>query len=88
MTTIGDNSNPGGIAAGQLRSLVERIESIEAEIKERNEDKSGVYKEAKSNGFDAKILREVVRLRRMKPDERQEHETILDLYKHALEMVA
>ena len=88
MTTIGDNSNPGGIAADQLRSLVDRIEAIEAEIKERNEDKSSVYKEAKGAGYDTKILREVIRMRRMKPDERHEHETILDLYKHALEMVA
>ena len=88
MTTIGDNSNPVGIAAGQLRSLVERIESIEAEIKERNRDKSGVYQEAKGAGYDLKALREIVRIRRQSPDERQEHETIVDLYRSALGMVA
>lgn len=88
MTTIGDNSNLPGYAADILRGLVDRIEAIEGEIKERNADKSDVYKEAKANGYDTKALREIIRIRRQAPDERQEHETIVELYRNALGMLA
>ena len=74
------------IAAGQLRSLVERIEHLEAEISELNDDKKEVYGEAKATGFDVKALKRVVHLRRMDAAERAEFETIVDLYKHALGM--
>lgn len=75
----------GGVAGDQLRSIVERIERIEEEIKTLNEDKKEIYAEAKDNGFDVKILREVIRLRKQDQDERDEMETLLDVYLHAIE---
>lgn len=75
-----------GFAAGQLKSLVERIERLEEEKVSLTNDVSEVYAEAKSNGFDTKIMREVVRLRKLDKADRQEHEAILDLYLSALGM--
>lgn len=74
----------GDIAADRLRNLVERIEHIEAEIKELNEGKKEIYTEAKSNGFDVKILREVVRRRKQDQEERDEQESLLETYLNAL----
>ena len=76
-------SGPGGVAGDRLRAFVERIERIEEDIKGLNEDKKDVYAEAKGEGFDAKILREVVRLRKQDESEREEHDSLLDLYLHA-----
>lgn len=73
------------VAAHQLRAVIERIERIEAEIKERNSDKSDIYKEAKSNGFDPKALRALVAERRKDPADLQELEAIMDVYRTALE---
>ena len=70
---------------GQLRALVERIERLEEEIAELNGDKSEVYKEAKSHGFDAKIIRKVVAARRKDPSERQEEDALFDMYMAAIE---
>src|SRR5580765_3798890 len=70
----------------QLRSVIERIENLEGEIKELQSDKSDIYREAKGNGYDCKALREIVRIRRQDPDARQEAETILETYMHALGM--
>ncbi len=77
----------GGIAAGQLRSFIERIERLEEEKKGISDDIRDVFAEAKGNGFDTKIMRQVIRLRKQEPNERQEAEAILDLYMHALGMV-
>ena len=60
-------SGPGGVAGDQLRALVERIEHVEEEIKALTEDKKDIYAEAKGQGFDIKILREVVRIRKKDP---------------------
>lgn len=82
--------NTEAVAADQLRSFVERIERIERieeEIKGLNEDKSDIYKEAKANGFDVKVLRKVVALRRKDYAERQEEDAILEIYMQALGMV-
>lgn len=79
--------NTEAVAADQLRSFVERIERIEEEIKGLNEDKSDIYKEAKANGFDVKVLRKVVALRRKDYAERQEEDAILEIYMQALGMV-
>ncbi|GGE79330.1 DUF2312 domain-containing protein [Stappia taiwanensis] len=79
-------TDTGGIASDQLRAFVERIERLEEEKKVLADDIKDVYAEAKGNGFDAKILRKVVMLRKKKPHEREEEESILDLYKHALGM--
>ena len=73
-----------GIAGEQLKSIVERIERLEEEKKALADDIKEVYAEAKGNGFDAKIMRKVVSLRRMDRDKRVEEETILDLYLSAL----
>lgn len=78
--------DPGGIAADRLRSFVERIERLEEERKALGGDIKDVYAEAKSAGFDVKILRQVIRLRGKDQAELQEEETILDLYKRALGM--
>lgn len=76
----------GGIAAGQLRSIVERIERLEEEKSTIADDIRDVYAEAKANGYDAKILRQVIRLRKQDSAERLEQEAIRDLYLHALGM--
>ena len=77
-------SGPVGIAGDQLRAIVERIEHVEEEIKELTEAKKEIYLEAKGNGFDVKILREVIRLRKQDQKERDEQESLLDAYMQAI----
>jgi len=77
----------GGIAKEQLQSIIERIERLEEEKANLGADVREVYAEAKANGFDAKTLRQVVRLRKLDADDRQEQEYMLDLYLAALNMV-
>ena len=72
------------VSAEQLRLLIERIERLEEDKKGIADDIKDVYAEAKAVGYDAKIMRQVVRLRKMKPDDRAEMEAILDVYKAAL----
>ncbi|PTR07902.1 MULTISPECIES: DUF2312 domain-containing protein [Novosphingobium] len=81
MTTAGHNSTAGD---ERLRQLVERIERLEEEKKGIADDIRDVYSEAKSAGYDAKIMRQIVRLRAMPPDNRREMEAVLDVYKNAL----
>ena len=76
----------GGITAEQLRSYIERIERLEEEKAAIAADVREVYAEAKSNGFDVKIMRHVLRLRKLDHDDRSEQEALLDLYKRALGM--
>ena len=76
----------GGVAADRLRSLVDRIERLEEEKKALAEDIKDVFAEAKSAGFDVKVLRQLIRLRRQQPAEIEEQETLLDLYRRALGM--
>jgi uncharacterized protein (UPF0335 family) len=76
----------GGITAEQLRSYVERIERLEEEKAAIAADVREVYAEAKSNGFDIKIMRQVLRLRKLDHDDRSEQEALLELYKRALGM--
>jgi uncharacterized protein (UPF0335 family) len=78
-------SGPGGIAGNQLRAFVERIEHVEEEIKALNEDKKSIFDEAKNEGYDVKILKEVIRLRKQDKKERDEHESLLEVYLHAIE---
>jgi uncharacterized protein (UPF0335 family) len=68
----------------RLRLLIERVERLEEEKKGIGDDIKDVYAEGKAVGYDAKIMRKVVALRKMKPDDRREMETVLDLYKAAL----
>ena len=77
-------AGPEEIAGDQLRTIVERIEHVEEEIKELSEGKKEIYAEAKSNGFDVKIIREVIRLRKQDQNERDEQELLLDTYMQAL----
>jgi uncharacterized protein (UPF0335 family) len=73
-------------AKGQLKSLVERIEKMEEEKKAISGDIKEIYAEAKAHGFDTKVLRKVIGLRKKDLHEREEEEAILDLYLHALGM--
>ena len=81
-------SGPGGVAGDQLRAFVERIEHIEEEIKGLMEDKKEIFAEAKGEGFDVKILKEVIKIRKQDEKERDEKESLLDVYLHALETAA
>jgi uncharacterized protein (UPF0335 family) len=74
-------------AQGQLKSLVERIERLEEEKKTIAGDIKEVYAEAKANGFDTKILRKLITIRKKDRNEREEEEAILDLYMSALGML-
>lgn len=76
----------GGVARDQLRAFIERIERLEEEKKSIADDIKDVYAEAKATGFDAKILRKVVSIRKQDMNERLEQEAILDTYLHALGM--
>jgi len=75
---------PVEFAGDQLRAIIERIEHVEEEIKELAEAKKEIYLEAKSNGFDVKIIREVIRVRKQDPADRDEQESLLDVYLQAL----
>ena len=86
-TTKSKDADVGGIAAPQLRAFVERIERLEDEKKALAADIKEVYAEAKGNGFDTKILRKVISIRKLEDAERQEQESLLELYMAALGMV-
>ena len=74
-----------GIAGDRIRSFIERIEHIEEELKALNEGKKEVFAEAKGEGFDVKVLKEILRLRKQDKDERDEQDSLLDLYMQAME---
>lgn len=86
MSEIGHNSS--GAANEHLKSFVERIERLEEEKAGLTSDIRDIYTEAKGYGFNVQVMRRVVRLRRMDAAERQEREAVLDLYLHALGMLA
>jgi uncharacterized protein (UPF0335 family) len=81
-----DDAKVGGIAVERLRSLIERIERLEEERKALGNDIKDIYGEAKSAGFDVKVLRTIIRLRKQEPAEIEEQETLLDVYRRALGM--
>jgi uncharacterized protein (UPF0335 family) len=76
----------GNISAERLRSLVERIERLEEERKALGSDIKDIFQEAKSAGFDVKVMRQLIRLRKMEPAEVEEQEALLDVYRRALGM--
>lgn len=76
----------GGVAVDRLRSLVERIERLEEERKALSGDIKDIYAEAKSAGFDVKVLRQLIRIRKQEAAEVEEQETMLDIYRRALGM--
>ena len=82
MSEAGHNS----VAADELRLLIERVERLEEEKAGVADDIKDVFIEAKARGYDAKIMKQVIRLRKMQEDDRREMEAILDTYKSALGM--
>ncbi len=76
----------GGIAADRLRSIIERIERLEEERKGLADNIKDIFAEAKSAGFDVKVLRSLISLRKKEPSEIEEQESLLDLYRRALGM--
>ena len=78
---MADITTPGG----RIRSFVERIEHLDAELQELNEQKKEVFLEAKAEGIDVKILKEIIKLRKQDNEERDERDTLLDLYMRAME---
>ncbi len=76
----------GGIATDRLRSFIERVERLEEEKGNIQKDIKEVYAEAKGTGFDVKIIRQIVRLRKIEEHVRKETDELLDLYKRAIGM--
>jgi len=79
------SATTGNIAAEKLKSFVERIERLESEKTELAGDIREVYSEAKGNGFDTKIMRQVIRLRKMEVADRREQDELLEIYRRALD---
>ena len=73
------------VPGSRIRSFMERIEQIENEIKDLNEAKKEIFSEAKGEGSDVKILKEIIKLRKQDQDERDEHESLLDVYMRAMD---
>jgi uncharacterized protein (UPF0335 family) len=73
------------IPGGKIRAFVERIENLDTELQELSEQKKEVFAEAKGEGFDVKILKEIIKLRKQDQEERDEREGLLDLYIRAME---
>ena len=82
----GPGSDTGGVAADRLRSIVERIERLEEERRALGSDIKDIYSEAKSAGFDVKVLRQLITIRKKQASEVEEQETLLDVYRRALGM--
>ncbi|RWI96077.1 DUF2312 domain-containing protein [Mesorhizobium sp.] len=87
MTTGEITETSQTVAAGQLRSIIERVERLNEEAKAIGDDKKDIFAEARGNGFSVKAIKTIIQLRRKDQAERQEEESILDLYKAALGMV-
>ncbi|GBR48567.1 MULTISPECIES: DUF2312 domain-containing protein [Neokomagataea] len=84
--TTPEDAATGGIAADRLRSLIERVERLEEERKALAGDIKDIFSEAKSAGFDVKIIRQIIKMRKQQPAEIEEQETLLDIYRRALGM--
>ena len=82
----GDDVKAGGVAIDRLRSIVERIERLEEEKKALSSDIKDIFAEAKSAGFDTKVLRQLIAIRKHDAAEVEEQETLLDVYRRALGM--
>lgn len=83
MTTFGT----GSISVQQLRQFIEKIERLEEEKTQLSEHVRDTFSEAKAHGFDVKTIRQIIKIRKMKPEDRTEQEELLDLYCHALGML-
>ncbi|MFT9382584.1 DUF2312 domain-containing protein [Gluconobacter sp. P5B12] len=76
----------GGIAAERLRSIIERVERLEEERKALSGDIKDIFAEARSAGFDVKVIRMIIQLRKQEPAEVEAQETLLEIYRRALGM--
>jgi uncharacterized protein (UPF0335 family) len=74
-----------GIAGNRILSFIERVEQIDEELKALTERKKEVFSDARGEGFDVKVLREILRMRKQDEDERDEQESLLDLYLRAIQ---
>ncbi len=83
---MSDDTEVGGIAAERLRSIIERVERLEEEKKALSSDIKDIMAEAKSAGFDVRVIRQIIRIRKQEPAEVEEQETLMDLYRRALGM--
>jgi uncharacterized protein (UPF0335 family) len=81
-----DHNEAGGIAADRLRSIIERVERLEEEKKALGSDIKDIFAEAKSAGFDVKVVRQLISMRKKEPAELEEQETLLETYRRALGM--
>ena len=86
MTGHNSGAVEGGIAADRLRSIIERVERLEEERKALAGDIKDVFSEAKSAGFDVKVIKQIIRIRKQEPAAVEEQETLLDVYRRALGM--
>lgn len=84
--TAGEGHNSGEVSGARLKAYVERIERVEGEQKALAEDKRDIYAEAKSTGFEPKIIRKMVSLRKANLEKRREEQELLDLYMSAIGM--
>ena len=85
---MADTVSSDSVAQDQLRAFIERIERMEEEKKAISDDIKEIYAEAKGNGFDTKVLRQIIRIRKQDAAERMEQEALLELYMAALGMAA
>ncbi|MCJ2119323.1 DUF2312 domain-containing protein [Methylobacterium sp. J-001] len=83
-----DMTDTVGVAGDRIRSIIERVERLEEEIKDLMEAKKEVFAEAKGEGLDVKILKDILKIRKQDKDERDEHETLLDVYLRAMDAPA
>ena len=81
-----ESKDVGGVAGKRLTSFLERIERLESEKTDLGDDIKDVYAEAKGVGFDVKIVRRIIKLRKMEPEKRREEDELLELYKSAIGM--
>ena len=80
-------TNFGGVSGEKLRQYVTRIEKLELDKSDIAADIREAYAEAKINGYDPKVMRQLIKIRKMDANDREEQETILDIYKHAMGMI-
>ena len=82
----GGDAGASGIADDRLRSIIERVERLVEERKALGSDIKDIFAEAKSAGFDVKVIRHIIRIRKQEPSDVEEQETLLDIYRRALGM--
>ncbi len=79
--------NVGGVSGEELRLIIDKVENLEEQKYEISQDIKEVFADAKGRGYDVKIIRQLIRLRKMKQDDRAVQEEMLDLYKTAIGMI-